>query len=115
MEILTGEQMRSVDRFTIEELGVESLLLMERAGRGVAEALLADVPHLAASGVVVLCGKGNNGGDGLVAARHLARRGVHPRTLLLAVAAELAPDARTSLSAARAAGLDVEELSLIHI
>jgi NAD(P)H-hydrate epimerase len=111
MEILTGEQMRSVDRFTIEELGVESLRLMEQAGRGVAEALLSDVPHLGASGVVVLCGKGNNGGDGLVAARHLARRGVTPRTLLLARESELAPDGRTNLGAARASGLVVEEIA----
>ena len=111
MEILTGEQMRGVDRRTIDEMGLDGLLLMESAGRGVAEALLADVPDLVASGLVIVCGKGNNGGDGLVAARHLARRGVVVRTLLLARADELQGDAATNLRAARASGLRVEEIA----
>ena len=81
VEILTGKQMRSVDERTIRELGIASLLLMESAGREVAEALIGDYPA-ASEQVLVLCGKGNNGGDGLVAARHLSRRGCRAAVIL---------------------------------
>ncbi|MBZ5638650.1 MAG: NAD(P)H-hydrate dehydratase [Acidobacteriia bacterium] len=109
MEILTGEQMRRVDRRAIESLGIPGLLLMESAGRGIAEALLADFPDARARGIVVLCGKGNNGGDGLVAARFLARAGLVPKVILLAAGDELSGDAATNLRAARASGLTVLE------
>ncbi|MDX1389336.1 MAG: NAD(P)H-hydrate epimerase, partial [Acidobacteriota bacterium] len=108
MEVLTGEQMRRVDRRAIDELGVASLLLMESAGRGVAEMLLQDYPHAAAHGVLVLCGKGNNGGDGLVAARHLARLGVTPRVLLFGRFDEMRGDSAVNLQAALGSGLMVE-------
>jgi NAD(P)H-hydrate epimerase len=110
MEVLTGEQMRRVDRRTIEEWGVPSLLLMESAGRGVAVAILQDFPQAAAHGVLVLCGKGNNGGDGLVAARHLARLGVTPRVLLFGRAEDVRGDVAHNLQAARGSGLVVEEV-----
>ncbi len=109
MEVLTGEQMRRVDRRAIETLGIPGILLMESAGRGIADALLDDYPHARVRGVLILCGKGNNGGDGLVAARFLARRGLVPRVVLLAAASELSGDAATNLKAARASGLEVEE------
>ncbi len=111
MEVLTGEQMRRVDRRAIDELGVASLLLMESAGRGVAEMLLQDYPHAAAHGVLVLCGKGNNGGDGLVAARHLARLGVTPRVLLFGRFDEIRGDSAVNLQAALGSGLMVEEVA----
>ena len=106
MEILTGEQMRRVDERAIRALGIPGLLLMESAGRGVAESLLLDYGDLRARGVVVLCGKGNNGGDGLVAARHLARAGVAPSVLLLGSVTDLAGDAAVNLAAARGSGLE---------
>ena len=75
-----AEGMRAVDRWAIEELGVPSLELMEAAGRAVAEA----VAELAPEGPVrVVCGKGNNGGDGFVAARLLAGMGFEVEALLL--------------------------------
>jgi len=110
MEIVTGEQMRRIDRRTIEEMEIPGLQLMEAAGRGVAAALLEDYPDAADRGVVVLCGKGNNGGDGLVAARHLASHGVEPQVLLLATAGELKGDAAVNLAAAIQHGLRSEEL-----
>jgi hydroxyethylthiazole kinase-like uncharacterized protein yjeF len=109
MEILTGEQMRRVDRRAIDTLGIPGLLLMESAGRGIADALLADFQDARARGVLVLCGKGNNGGDGLVAARFLARSGLVPKVILLAAASELSGDAETNLRAARASGLAILE------
>ena len=109
MEILTGEQMRRVDRRAIDEFGVPSLDLMEAAGRGVAAALLEEFPEARQAGVLILCGKGNNGGDGLVAARHLAALGLEPRVVLLADGDGLSGDAATNLAAARAAGIEVHE------
>ncbi len=92
--VLDAEQMRAVDRWAIEERGVPSLALMETAGGAVAEA----AAELAGSGPVrIVCGKGNNGGDGLVAARRLAELGFETEALLLAPGSELAPDAAANL------------------
>jgi NAD(P)H-hydrate epimerase len=110
MEILTGEKIRRVDARAIGERHILGLDLMESAGRGVAETLAEEVPGIAALRVVVLCGKGNNGGDGLVAARHLRRLGISPRVLLLARGADLAGDAAASLTRARDEGVTIEEI-----
>jgi ADP-dependent NAD(P)H-hydrate dehydratase / NAD(P)H-hydrate epimerase len=89
-----AEGMRSVDSWAIEEKGVPSLELMEAAGRAVAEA----VGELGPEGPVrVVCGKGNNGGDGLVAARYLAEAGYEVEALLLWPADELSTDAAANL------------------
>jgi hydroxyethylthiazole kinase-like uncharacterized protein yjeF len=80
MEILSAAEMRETDRRTAEEFGVGSDELMERAGAAVARFCLRQ--YEAAGRVTVLCGKGNNGGDGLVAARYLSRRGRSVRVLL---------------------------------
>lgn len=110
MEILTGEQMRRVDRRAIEGMGIPSLDLMESAGRGVVDALLEDYPDARKRRVVVLCGKGNNGGDGLVAARHLLQRGLAPEVILLAKAKQLKGDAAVNFRSAREAGVSVREV-----
>jgi NAD(P)H-hydrate epimerase len=89
-----AEGMRSVDRWAIDEQGVDSLELMESAGRAVAEV----VARLAPDGPVrVVCGKGNNGGDGLVAARLLRELGFEVEVLLLWPADELSEDAKANL------------------
>jgi ADP-dependent NAD(P)H-hydrate dehydratase / NAD(P)H-hydrate epimerase len=86
--------MRAVDRWAIDDVGVPSLELMEAAGRAVAEAVGA----LAPTGPVrVVCGKGNNAGDGLVAARYLAAAGFDTEVLLLWPAGELSGDAAANL------------------
>jgi len=87
--------MRAVDRWAIEEQGVPSLELMERAGEAVADAVAALGPR---GPVRVVAGKGNNAGDGFVAARHLARRGFEVEVLLLWPAAELRGDAAANLA-----------------
>jgi ADP-dependent NAD(P)H-hydrate dehydratase / NAD(P)H-hydrate epimerase len=89
-----AEGMRAVDAWAIEEIGVPSLELMEAAGRAVAEV----VGELAPGGPVrVVCGKGNNAGDGLVAARYLAEAGFEVEALLLWPAEELSGDAAANL------------------
>jgi NAD(P)H-hydrate epimerase len=88
--------MREIDRRTSEEFGVASLSLMEAAGGACAEVALREFPG--ARRVVVVCGKGNNGGDGLVAARRLREAGCEVRVVLLARAAELRGDAAAMLA-----------------
>ena len=96
-----AEGMRSVDRWAIDDQGVDSLELMESAGRAVAEA----VARLAPQGPVrVVCGKGNNGGDGLVAARLLREMGFEAEVLLLWPADELSDDAEANLKRLQADG-----------
>jgi NAD(P)H-hydrate epimerase len=111
MEVLTGQQMRNVDRRTIEEMGIDGILLMESAGQGVATALIEDRAVELAHGLLIVCGKGNNGGDGFVVGRHLKRLGYSPRILLLARAEDIRGDAAVNLRAARASGLEVEEVA----
>jgi NAD(P)H-hydrate epimerase len=89
-----AEGMRSVDSWAIEQQGIPSLQLMETAGEAVARA----VAELSPEGPVrVVCGKGNNGGDGLVAARKLAETGFEVEVLLLGTADELSEDAKANL------------------
>lgn len=94
MKVLTAAQMREVDRRTIE-MGIPGLVLMENAGHRVVEFLAEKFAPLAAQRIAILCGKGNNGGDGLVVARQLFTR-FKPRALdvvLLAEPEELKGDA----------------------
>jgi len=109
MEILSGAQMRNVDRRAIESMGISSLLLMESAGRGIAQAILAEYTDLVSREVVVICGKGNNGGDGLVVARHLVRHGVDARVVLLARGDDLSGDPAVNLQAAKGSGVEIIE------
>src|SRR5689334_4841787 len=107
--IVTAAEMRELDRVTIEELGVPGALLMEHAGKGVAEAAAA----LAARGarVAVVCGAGNNGGDGFVAARWLREWGRDARVVLVAGRPKAGGDAALHLAAYEKQGGPVAERS----
>lgn len=91
MKITTAEEMRKIDRATTEHFGVPSLTLMENAGSAIGRFILQRYPE--ANRVIVICGKGNNGGDGFVVARKLHRAGRVVEVLLLASRAELKGDA----------------------
>ncbi len=95
-EILTPEQMRALERAAIDSGAVSGRELMERAGQGVVEAILAEWPALAegARSAEILCGPGNNGGDGFVVARLLRQRGWQVRVAFYGDAERLPPDAR---------------------
>src|SRR6266436_2047767 len=99
MKALTAAEMREVDRLTTERLGIPSLQLMENAGHSVADAYrrIAYADALRARSICVLCGKGNNGGDGLVAARDLKAVAKSVRVFLFANPDELRGDAATNL------------------
>ena len=93
MKITTAEEMRAIDRATTERFGVPSLTLMENAGSAIARFILQRYSE--ASRVAVICGKGNNGGDGFVVARKLHRAGRVVEVLLLGSRTELKGDALT--------------------
>src|SRR5579864_5662066 len=84
MKILTAAEMREADRLTTERHGISEDTLMESAGSCVAAAIVREVPDFAHRRVIVLCGKGNNGGDGFVVARHLIATGGKPEVFLFA-------------------------------
>lgn len=92
--LLTVEQIREVDRVAIEQFGMSGLVLMENAGRGAAEAISKVLDPL--SKVLILCGCGNNGGDGLVIARHLYSQGHAVRVWLVGETNRLSSDARSN-------------------
>jgi len=97
IRVATASEMQELDGRAAAECGIPSLLLMENAGAETVRELLAGFPEPARSGVLVLCGRGNNGGDGFVIARRLLGRGVPVRTMLLARREEVRGDARTNL------------------
>jgi NAD(P)H-hydrate epimerase len=102
MLILTAAEMRALDREVIDTIGVPGAVLMDAAGRAVAERALA-VP----GEVVVYAGSGNNGGDGFVAARHLANRGRRATVILCAPREKVAGDARLHLLACEKSGVSI--------
>ncbi|HET7825741.1 MAG TPA: NAD(P)H-hydrate epimerase, partial [Anaeromyxobacter sp.] len=114
MRLVGSAEMREIDRVAIEGFGIPSLTLMDRAGRAVAEAAV----QLAApqGRFVVVCGAGNNGGDGYVAARLLRSAGRDARVLALVSAERLSADARAVREQAQRAGValdDVGELAAV--
>src|ERR1051326_7854525 len=95
MKIVTSTEMREIDRLTSEKYGVPSLTLMENAGTAVSEFCLQQFPG--AQRIGVICGKGNNGGDGFVAARKLHEAGKTVEVLLLADPKDVKGDAAEML------------------
>lgn len=95
--LVTADQMRRLDRTAIERFRIPGLLLMENAGRGVVERLELHTGPVDGKKVAVVCGKGNNGGDGFVIARHLLDRGALVHLALLAPRSAITGDARTNL------------------
>lgn len=111
MKILTSSQMKEIDRKAIAELGIPGTVLMENAGIRVVEVLAHAVEDLeTATDVVIVAGKGNNGGDGLVVARHLHNMGLRPSVLLLASKDEVRGDAGVNLSIVLNMGIPVSEV-----
>ena len=92
-KIITGTQMQELDRRTIGEARIPARVLMDRAGSGLVAALEQAFGSTQGKRVIILCGKGNNGGDGFVAARLLHRRGTQVQVLMMSPASELSRDA----------------------
>src|SRR6476660_3781116 len=111
MRVLNSSQMRDADKRAIEEIGIPSLVLMENAGRQTVAAMEAMYSDLPERQVGVLCGRGNNGGDGFVVARTLMQRGVDAAVFLLGRVADVRGDARTNLEILGRLGLTIVEIS----
>jgi len=110
MRVLNSAQMREADRRTIDEIGIPSLVLMENAGRQVVAAMEAMHGELLERQVAVLCGHGNNGGDGFVVARTLMQRGVSVSVFLMGRVADVRGDARVNLEILGRLGVTVVEI-----
>jgi len=108
-------QVRAFDTWAITQLGLPGVVLMENAGRGCAERLLARLSDPAASRVVVLCGPGNNGGDGYVTARHLANAGVHTETVICGDREHVRGDARVHLDVLERMGAVIRTWTMVGL
>ncbi len=111
MRVLNTDQMREADRRTIHEIGIPSIVLMENAGRQAVAAMEAAFEDLTSSHVAVLCGRGNNGGDGFVVARTLIQRGVETSVFLIGSVSDVQGDARTNIEVLGRIGLTVVEIT----
>ncbi len=114
IRVLTGKQMRAVERRAIDDIGLPSLVLMENAGRQVVAALESLVEDLSSRRVVALCGTGNNGGDGFVVARTLQQHGVDVSVVLIGVAADVRGDARVNLDIIGRLAVPIVEVADAH-
>lgn len=114
MYVVNSEEMRAIDNETIHEIGIPGVVLMENAGRGVVQAMAQMVTEYGLTlpdlNVVVICGKGNNGGDGFVVARYLANMAVEVEIFLLGETAAVKGDARVNLDILQNMGHEVIEI-----
>jgi NAD(P)H-hydrate epimerase len=105
MKVVTAQQMREIDRITIEDYGIPSLVLMERAGLAVAKRAKDLCPN---KKILILCGSGNNGGDGIVAARNLHNWGLNVNVVILSDENSLSPDCHKQYEIAKKMGLSMK-------
>ena len=110
MKLATSSEMRSIDARAMEEYSVASLDLMESAGSGIAAVIDGSFSPIASKAVTIVCGKGNNGGDGLVVARHLREKGAEVDVFLLAERSDLKGDPLANLKRWESLGGAVAEI-----
>jgi NAD(P)H-hydrate epimerase len=102
---LTREQVRLIDKLALERYHIPGLVLMENASRAVADAIIS-MASVADASVAIVCGGGNNGGDGFAVARHLHNRGAHVDLVLAAAPARLRGDALMNWQIVEAMGIE---------
>lgn len=110
MKVATASEMREIDNIAIHEYGIPGTVLMENAGVAVIRRLESIWESLADRRFCVLAGKGNNGGDGYVIARHLANQGAKVKVFLLGQKVDIKGDARINLDIIEKMGLDIIEI-----
>ncbi len=111
MKVLTSKQMQKIDRKAIKDLGIIGPILMENAGVQIFNEIIKRFPAIEEEDIVIVAGKGNNGGDGFVVARHLYNRGCRPQVILLAKKGELKGDAALNAGIAHRIGIAIFEVS----
>jgi ADP-dependent NAD(P)H-hydrate dehydratase / NAD(P)H-hydrate epimerase len=110
LKILNGTQMRNIDQRTTREYGIPGIVLMENAGLQIVDFLESQYDDIDDRRILILCGKGNNGGDGLVAARHLHNRGHDLKVLLFARRSDVKGEPGTNLSILQKMAVEVREV-----
>ncbi|MBE9502924.1 MAG: NAD(P)H-hydrate dehydratase [Proteobacteria bacterium] len=110
MKVVTADEMREIDSRTIEEFRIPGVVLMENAGRGAACAVEDYIADKDINKVLVVAGKGNNGGDGFVLARHLVNGGLDCEICLAGKESDVSGDARTNMDVASAMGITIHEM-----
>jgi len=111
MHLVTADEMREMDRQTIEEFGLPGRVLMENAGRGACRVLMAHFPDINEKKVGIIAGRGNNGGDGFVIARYLAQAGSRVTVYLLVDSGRLAGDAAANFNLLAPLQIPVREIT----
>ncbi len=111
MKLVTSEEMRRIDKKAIEEIGITSVVLMENAGLKVADAIERKYGPLKEKYVYIFAGSGNNGGDGMVVARHLFNQKVKAKIFLLAEKKNIEGDAATNLAITEKMGIPMREIT----
>jgi NAD(P)H-hydrate epimerase len=109
MKVLTSQQMKEIDRKAIEDFGIIGPILMENAGLQIAMEIMDCFPDINYEEIVIVAGKGNNGGDGFVVARHLYNQGCRPHVILLAKMKELKGDAALNAGITHRMGVKISE------
>ena len=110
MRLATAQQMRNLDSIAINDFGIPGIVLMENAGRATVEAMEERWEELAGQRVAIFVGPGNNGGDGLVIARHLHQRHVRPQVYLVTEPGRLQGDAAVNLLIVEHLGIPIREV-----
>ena len=110
MKLVTAEQMRTIDTRAIEGMSVPGVALMENAGRGVFSVIEEEIGEVGDLSFVIVCGRGNNGGDGFVVARFLKNAGAKVTSYLLGAKSEVRGDAKINLDIALKAKIEVVEI-----
>ncbi len=111
MRLVYAEEMQALDRYTIEEMGIPGEILMENAGRGIAELIWSRLAPKAQKGTLIVCGPGNNGGDGFVIARHLAQKNIPVKVITLVPPEKYKGEAALNLQILKRIGLPLIELT----
>ncbi|PIP13668.1 MAG: NAD(P)H-hydrate epimerase, partial [bacterium (Candidatus Stahlbacteria) CG23_combo_of_CG06-09_8_20_14_all_40_9] len=110
MKLVKPDEMREIDKRAIEEVGIPSIVLMENAGRGTVDEMEKEFGSVASKKMVVVCGKGNNGGDGFVIARWLIKRKADVTVFLIGKEKDISGDARINLEILLKMDTDIKEI-----
>ncbi len=111
MKICTAEEVRELDRKTIEDVGIPGVVLMENAGLHIVRVIRERYPDLHSKRLLIVCGKGNNGGDGFVVARHVFNQEIDVQVALLTDKHKVKGDARGNLDIIEKMGIPIEEIA----
>lgn len=110
MRLVTASEMRDMDRLTINDAGIPGVVLMENAAKGATEVFMEHFNPTEDSAIFVICGKGNNGGDGYVMARYLHNRGMKVSVIIAGDKSTISGDALVNLSVIEKLGIEISEI-----